>query len=121
VKPDPVKIAKMIADLDAPRFQVREAAMRDLERLGNLAREAVTEALKKTTITPEVRERLEKLSDSVNKPDTGADWVRPLRALEALERIGNADALAHLKEVAAGGDSPPTRAAKEAVGRLAGK
>ncbi|HEX3150592.1 MAG TPA: hypothetical protein VHR66_21120 [Gemmataceae bacterium] len=121
VKPEAAKIAKMIADLDAPRFQVREAAMRDLERLGNLAREAVAEALKKTTITPEVRERLEKLSDSVNKPDTGADWVRPLRAVEALERIGNADAIAHLKELAAGGDSPTTRAAKEAVGRLSAK
>ena len=95
--------------------------MRDLEHFGNLVREAIAEALKKTTITPEVRERLEKLSDSVNKPDTGADWVRPLRGVEALERIGNADALAHLKELAGGGDSPPTRAAKEAVGRLGAK
>jgi WD40 repeat protein len=121
VKPDPEKIAKLIADLDAPRFQVREAAMRDLERLGNLAREAVAESLKKTTITPEVRERLEKLSDSVNKPDTGADWVRPLRTVEALERMGSVDAIAHLKDVAAGGDSPTTRAAKEALGRSSKK
>ena len=120
-KLEPAKIAKLIADLDAPRFQVREAAMRDLERFGNLVRDAIMEALKKSTITPEVRERLEKLSDSVNKPDTGADWIRPLRAVEALERIGNADALAHLKAVAAGGDSPPTRAAKAAAGRHDGK
>jgi hypothetical protein len=32
VKPDPAKIQKMIADLDSPRYAVREAAMRDLER-----------------------------------------------------------------------------------------
>jgi HEAT repeat protein len=115
---DAAKIQKMIADLDSPRYPVREAAMRDLERLGNLAREPVREALKRTTVTPEVRERLEKLSDAVNKPDTGAEWVRPLRAVEALERIGTPDAVAHLKDLAAGGDTPPTRMAREALGRL---
>ena len=57
----------------------------------------------------------------MNKPDTGAEWLRPLRAVEALERIGTPDAVAHLKEVAAGGDAPPTRVAKEALGRLGAK
>ena len=66
----------------------------------------------------QVRERLEKLTDKVNKPDTGAEWMRPLRGIEILERIGNDDALTHLRTLAAGGDSPPTRAAKEALGRL---
>jgi WD40 repeat protein len=118
VKPDAAKISKLITDLDSGRFAVREAAMRDLERLGNLAREAVQEALKKPDLSPELRERLEKLTDAVNKPDTGAEWVRALRAVEALERIGNADAVAHLKELANGGDAPPTRAAREVLGRL---
>src|SRR5262249_55990874 len=68
VKPDADKIAKMISDLDSPRYAVREAAMRDLERLGGLARVAVREAIKKPGLTPEVRERLEKLTDKVNKP-----------------------------------------------------
>ena len=118
VKPDAAKIAKMISDLDSPRYAVREAAMRDLERLGGLAREAVQEAVKKPGLTPEVRERLDKLTDKVNKPDTGAEWIRPLRGVELLERIGNDEALTHLRTLAAGGDSPPTRAAKEALGRL---
>jgi WD40 repeat protein len=118
VKPDPAKIRKLIADLDAQRYVVREAATRDLERLGHFALDPIREELKKTTLTPELRERLEKLADAVNKPDTGAEWIRPLRAVEALERIGNPDAVAHLKLVAAGGDAPPTRAAKEALGRL---
>ena len=121
VKLDPAKVAKLIADLDAPRFPVREAAMRDLERLGSVAREAVAAALKKSTITPEARERLEKLADAANQPETGVEWVRFLRAVETLERIGDADALAHLKDLSAGGDSPPTRVAKEAVGRLSTK
>jgi WD40 repeat protein len=118
VKPDAAKIAKLIADLDSPRYAVREAAMRDLERLGGLAREPVQEALKKTSHTPEVRERLEKLTDKVNKPDTGAEWIRPLRGVEVLERIGTDEAAAYLRELAAGGDAPPTRVAKEALGRL---
>lgn len=118
VKPDPEKIRKLIADLDSPRYAVREKAMQDLERLGNHAREPVAEALKKPGLTPEVRERLEKLTDAVNKPDTGAEWVRSLRAVEALERIGTPDAVAHLKDLAAGGDAPPTRGAREALGRL---
>jgi hypothetical protein len=121
VKPDAAKIQKLIADLDSPRYAVREAAMRDLERLGHEARDPIQEALKKTTITAEVRERLEKLADAVNKPDTGAEWVRPLRAVEALERIGTPDAVAHLKALAAGGDAPPTRMAKEALVRLGAK
>jgi hypothetical protein len=118
VKPDPAKIAKMIADLDSPRYAVREAAMRDLERLGGIAREPVQEALKKPGLTPEVRERLEKLTDRVNKPDTGTEWIRPLRGVELLERIGTPEAIAQLKDLAEGGDAPPTRFAKEALGRF---
>lgn len=121
VKPDAEKIAKLIADLDSPRYVVREGAMRDLERLGGFAREPVQEALKKPGLTPEVRERLEKLTDRVNKPDTGTEWVRPLRGVELLERIGTPDAVAQLKDLAGGGDAPPTRFAREAMGRLAVK
>jgi hypothetical protein len=117
-KPNAARIQKLIADLDAARYAVREAAMRELERIGGLARPAVEEALKKTTVTPEVRERLEKLVDAVNKPDTGAEWVQSLRGVEALERIGTPEAVAHLKDLAAGGDAPPTRVAREALGRL---
>jgi WD40 repeat protein len=118
VKADPAKIAKLIADLDNARFAVREAATRDLERLGGHAKEAVQEALKKPGITTEMRERLEKLTEKVNRPDTGAEWLRPLRGVEVLERIGTAEAIAHLKLLADGGDAPPTRIAKEAIGRL---
>ena len=81
------------------------------------AREAVQEP-KKPGLTPELRERLEKLTDKVNKPDTGIEWIRPLRGVEVLERIGTREAAAAPAELAAGGDAPPTRVAKEALGRL---
>lgn len=118
VKVDATQIAKLIADLDAARYPVREAAMRDLERMGSLAKEAITAALKMNP-SPEVRERLEKLVNKVNKPDTGAEWLRPLRAIEVLERSGTPDAKRLLQELAAGGDAPSTRMAQEAVRRLA--
>lgn len=118
VPSDPQRIEKLITNLDAPRYVVREAAMRDLERLGHQARDPVYAALQKTTLTAEARERLEKLSIAVNKPDTGAEWLRPLRAVEALERVATPDAVAHLTALATGGDAPPTRAAREALERL---
>lgn len=121
LKADAKQIAKLIGELDNSRYAVREAAMRDLERLGNHARDAVQETLKKTGLTPEMRERLEKLTEKINKPDTGAEWVRPLRGVELLERIGTPEAAAQLKDLAAGGDAPPTRIAKEALGRLGAK
>ncbi len=117
-KPDPAKLAKLIGDLDSPRYVVRETAMKELEKIGAQARDAVREALEKKTLSPEMRERLEKLTDKTNKPDTGTEFVRPLRAIEVLERINSADARAHLEALAAGGDAPPTRAAKDAVQRL---
>jgi hypothetical protein len=38
--------------------------------------------------------------------------------VELLERIGTPEAIAQLKDLAEGGDAPPTRFAKEALGRF---
>jgi WD40 repeat protein len=112
------EIAKSIADLDAGRFAVREAARLKLERLGAAARPAVVEALKRTDLTPETRERLEKVKSKMDEPVNTAEWVRPLRVVEVLERIGSAEAVAHLKVLAGGVDAPSTRAARAALSRL---
>ncbi|HVK13770.1 MAG TPA: hypothetical protein VM597_33820, partial [Gemmataceae bacterium] len=108
----PELLAKLIADLDAPRFAVREAASRKLERLGNPARAAVVEALKRTDLAAEVRERLEKAKVVLDQPVNLDPWVRSLRAIEVLERVGSAEAVAHLKALAGGRDVPSTRAAR---------
>jgi hypothetical protein len=124
VKPAPASdvtaetLAKLIADLDAARFAVREAASLKLEQIGAPARPAVVEALKRTDLPPEMRERLEKLKAKLDQPINMDEWVRPLRAIEVLERIGSAEAVAHLKGLAGGGDAPTTRAARGAVERL---
>ena len=76
----------VIGDLDSPRYVVRETAMKDLEKLGAAARDAVRGTLAKATLSPEMRERLEKLADKTNKPDTGTEFLRHLRAVEDVEQ-----------------------------------
>lgn len=97
--PTAESIAKMLADLDAPAFAVREAAMKDLKRLGKLVEKELRATLE-TTPSPETKERIEKLLAAIIKP------VLPnpteARAVEVLERIGNAEARAELTKLAAG-------------------
>ena len=114
----PEVLAKLFADLDAARFAVREAASQKLVRLGGPARPPVIEALKRTDLPAETRERLEKVKADLDQPVNLDDWVRSLRAIEVMERIGSAEAVTHLKVLAAGGDAPTTRAARAAVRRL---
>ena len=115
---DADKIRKWVGDLDAKRFAVREAASRELGKLGKDILGELKAALALNP-QPEVKERLERLIDEATKPDVGQQWLQPLRAVELLERVGTAEAKDHLKALAAGGDTPTTRAAKEAFARLA--
>ncbi len=77
---------KLVADLDSKEFTVRDKAFRTLEGLGEAAEGVLCKALEgKPSL--EMRRRLEKL---LAKPDTFT--FRPLRAIEALEFIGTAEA-----------------------------
>jgi WD40 repeat protein len=98
-RPTAEGVAKLLADLDAPAFAAREAAMKDLKRLGKLVEKELRATLE-TTPSPEAKERVEKLLAAIVKP------VLPnpteARAVEVLERIGNAEARAELAKLAAG-------------------
>jgi len=59
------------------------------------------EALK-STASKEVKQRLEKVLESLNPPFTQGAKLRGLRAVEALEHIGTADAKTLLQELAKG-------------------
>jgi WD40 repeat protein len=111
------RIDKLIADLDARRFPVREKAMRDLTEIGPDILPAVQEALKKDP-SPEVKRRLEDLLSQVKvRPQEGR--TRVLRALEVLERIGTAEAKEVLKTLADGAPAAwQTREARSILGRL---
>jgi hypothetical protein len=96
---DPQRLAGWIADLDADRFQVRQRATLELERLGERATSALRKALSGPS-GPEARRRLqlllarqEKLSD---------EQLQILRALEILEQMGTPQAREVLRSLAAG-------------------
>jgi hypothetical protein len=115
--PDKDRLAKLISDLGSDSFEVRVAANRALADLAELAAPALEEAL---TADPalEQRKRLEGLLASL-KDRLSPAQVLQLRAVQALELAGTADARQALQEWARG--APASRLSQEAqaaLGRL---
>jgi WD40 repeat protein len=85
------RVARLIADLDADDFKVREKASAELAHLGPLAEGALTRALDEAP-SAEAQRRIRAL---LGKLKTGADSlerVRLLRAIEVLDRLGTPQA-----------------------------
>jgi hypothetical protein len=107
IKPVPVadekRLARLIADLDAEEFAVREKATQELEALGEVAAGACRKALEGNS-SPESRRRLQgvlnKLAREIGGPSP--DRLRLQRALEILERAGTAEARELLEALAKG-------------------
>jgi RNA polymerase sigma factor (sigma-70 family) len=100
--PDPERdrrIARLIADLDANDFKVRERATVELEELGRAAEAAVEKALEDPP-SVEVRRRLERILAPLQEPWPPGDTLRALRAVEVLERVGTPEAREVLNKVA---------------------
>jgi WD40 repeat protein len=117
--PTAEQVAKLIGSLDAPAFAAREAAMKDLKRLGKMVETELRKAMD-TTPSPEVKERIEKLLGMIAKPVTPNPTEA--RAVELLERIGTAEAKAELAKLAAGDPaSLMTQDAMASWKRLGGK
>ena len=118
IKYDQALVSKKIAELDSKRFVVREAAAKELERIGRPALPTINESLK-GDVTEDLRDWLTKIRAKVDKPETGEDWLLHLRGIEVLERIGTPEAKGVLSEIAEGApEEVPTRAAKSALARL---
>jgi hypothetical protein len=112
---DAPTIARLVRELDSPRFRVRQQAEEDLERLDESAEAALKGALAGAP-PPELRRRVARLLEQVEQ----SRRLRPraLRAVEVLEHIGSAEAVKLLRELAAGRpDAPLTRVAREALER----
>ena len=78
-------------DLGSNRFAVREKATRELAALGDVA-EPVLRAALKEPLPLEALRRVEVVLRQVRARPQGAAWLRALRALEALEHAGTAEA-----------------------------
>ena len=113
---DSKQVAQWLADLDSDEFVVRERAATDLAKFGELAVPAMQEALKKKPPL-EKRRTLEALLATHGSPVvTAPEQLRGLRAIEALEYLGSADAKKVLAKIATG--VPEARMTKEAKASL---
>jgi WD40 repeat protein len=92
-------VARLIADLDSPRFAARDKATRELQVLGKSADAALRAALT-TAKTLEHRRRLEQLLERNNKQFLSLQQVRALRGIEALEVMATPEALRVLENLA---------------------
>jgi hypothetical protein len=111
----------LIADLDSPRFAVRQRAQKALEREGELVEPMLRQALRgKPTL--ELRRRVEGVLAKLEVSKLSLEQVRVLRAQAALEYIGNAEAQAMLRALAQGeGGARLTREAQGSLDRLASR
>jgi WD40 repeat protein len=99
-KPTAAELARLIADLDADAFKVRERATRELAEIGPDAVEALRKALDADP-SPEVKERIERLLKQADKmKDAAPEQLRASRAIEVLERVGTPAARDLLRELA---------------------
>ena len=109
------KLGELIAELNSDRFATRQAATKELLRLGDLAAAALREALQKQPST-EARRRIETIlhesSDVANQPVR----LQALRAIEVLEKIGSVEARKVLRRLAEG--APDCLVTREARGTL---
>jgi len=106
-------LTQSIADLDSEAFKTREKAMRELEKLGDVALPALRKAQTEPT-SLEARRRIERLLSRIDKA-----LRQELRAVEVLERIATPEARTILKALAKGApDAQLTRVAKTALARL---
>jgi hypothetical protein len=87
------RVRKLVGDLDDDRFHVREAATRDLARVGRVASDVLRLAARSDSA--EVRRRAELVLGHLDAPS-------PLRVVRVLERAGTADARGVLTRLAAG-------------------
>jgi hypothetical protein len=118
-RPDPIRTEHWIADLDSNDFVTREKASTELEKLGPLARPALSKKLESRLSSLEVRRRLERILAKVDSRVPSAEELRALRAMEVLEGIGTAEARQLIATLASGAAGAGlTEDAKRGLSRL---
>lgn len=116
------QVQHLIADLDSPGFATREQARKKLASFGELAEPTLRKALAgKPSL--EARRRLEALLADAEKAGRGlvhsTEVLRTLRAIRALEQMGDREARQLLHTLSGGAaGARQTRMAKEALRRL---
>jgi WD40 repeat protein len=112
------RVERLLRDLDDDRFETREAASREMIRLGAEVLPAVRVTLEgKPSL--ELRRRLEALLSDPAIHLWSGESLRPVRALEVLEKIGTDDARRLTEALAKGPEKAAlTHEARAALARL---
>jgi WD40 repeat protein len=113
------RLASLVADLNNDSFAVRQKATAELDKIGELAIPALQKVLSGNP-SLEVRRRVEDLLKRHLSPVTitSSERLQTHRALEALELIGNAEALRVLERLGQGtATARLTQSARESLRR----
>jgi RNA polymerase sigma factor (sigma-70 family) len=117
--PDPQQLARLVADLESDRFDVRRKAESALEGLGEQAVPGLRQVLT-ADASLDLRQRVTRLLGKLSGQTPARGLVRDLRAVEALELAGGPDCRRVLEALVAGtAEARLTREAKAAAERLA--
>jgi WD40 repeat protein len=117
---DAKRVERLITDLDSDRFEVRDAAARELTQMGEQVEPALRRVLEGKP-SPEARRRVEALLTGPRRVRS-LEGLRGLRAVQALECVGTAEARRVLEGLSRGApEARLTREAKAALRRLAGR
>jgi hypothetical protein len=112
------RLTRLIAELDSDRFETRDRAAEELQRLGERAEPALRQALAGRS-SLEVRRQLKTLLERLEAGTISSEQLHMLRAVEVLETIGTTEARAVLEHLAGGAPSALlTREAKASLERL---
>lgn len=112
-------LEQLIALLDAPGFDQREQAMKELAAMGRMAEESLRKAIGQNP-TIETERRLKALLLRFAEDKLLPEELRQMRAVRVLHRIGSRDAVELLQMLANGGPwSRQTQAAQAALKAIA--
>jgi hypothetical protein len=115
---DPARIARLIDDLNLPRFADRERSGAELVSVADQAEDALRAALERPQ-TAEVRQRVRQILETARDMDPSPDRLRELRAIEVLESAATPAARERLAVLAGGARGANlTRDARAALRRL---
>jgi hypothetical protein len=116
----PCRMARLLADLDSDRFEERQKATRELERLAEGA-EPILRKVMDGQPSPESGRRIQGILGRLRteRLRPSPDKRRAVRAVEVLEQIGNQEARQILADLARGASAAQlTIEAKTALERL---
>lgn len=120
-RPGAKHIAALLASLDNPNFKIRSGAEAELQALGELVLPELEKAFQEK-LPLETHRRLETLlrkARAAALPFGTPERIRQSRALEVLERIGNAEVKALVRELANGTpEAQLTKTAQAVLTRL---